>query len=88
MALAGQEFTVNGNNFSPIKEQNEVKVAGHSAPVNAATTTQLQVMAPYGVETGPVSVRTNQGEGKSAGDLLVRTSISGIASTGCARLGP
>ncbi len=77
--LAGEEFTINGNNFSSVKDENKVKIAGYDAPtINSATTTQLKVMAPYGLQTGPVSVRTNQGEGKSAGDLLVRTSISGV----------
>lgn len=76
--LAGQEFTVTGNNFSSVKDENKVKIAGYDAPtINSATTTQLKVMAPYGLQTGPVSVRTNQGEGKSAGDLQVITSISG-----------
>lgn len=77
-ALAGTELTINGSGFSPIKEENFVRISGRDAAVVDATTTQLRVMVPFGVETGTVSVRTSQGEGQSADVLQVRTSVSGI----------
>jgi len=76
-ALAGTELIVNGQGFSPVKEENVVRISNVEAVVVSATTTQLQVMVPFGVETGPVSVRTLQGEGMSSEVLPVRTSISG-----------
>ncbi|MEP7342393.1 MAG: Ig-like domain-containing protein [Acidobacteriota bacterium] len=77
-ALAGNEFVINGMGFSPVKEENEVHIGSRLAKVTAATTTQLTVMAPYGVESSAVSVRTTLGEGKSSQDLAVRTSVSGV----------
>lgn len=77
-ALAGQELLINGSGFSPVLTENEVRIAGLNADVMTATTTQLKVMVPYGVETGTVTVRTLQGEGASSSILPVRTSISGV----------
>jgi len=78
MVLAGDTFTINGTGFSPVKEENKVRISGRDAEVLSATSTQLQVMAPYGVETGTVEVTTTTGVGKSTQDLPVRTSISGV----------
>ncbi|HMV87266.1 MAG TPA: Ig-like domain-containing protein [Blastocatellia bacterium] len=78
-ALAGLPLTIIGTGFSPVKEENEVRIAGRLAEVMTATSTQLQVMVPFGVETGTISVKTLQGgEGRSATELPVRTSVSGI----------
>ncbi|MGE0886820.1 MAG: Ig-like domain-containing protein [Blastocatellales bacterium] len=76
-ALAGTELLINGQGFSSVKEENLVRISGRDAEVISATSTQLRVMVPFGVETGTVSVRTLQGEGMSAEVLPVRTSISG-----------
>jgi uncharacterized protein (TIGR03437 family) len=77
-ALAGDPFIINGTGFSPAKEGNQVTVSGRAAPVISATTTQLQVTAPLGIESGTVRVQTTQGEGRSSDVLGVRTSVSGI----------
>jgi uncharacterized protein (TIGR03437 family) len=81
--LAGQMLDVQGNGFSPAVENNLVRIGGKEARVAAAAATLLSVIVPFGVESGPVTVRTNQGEGASANPLGVRTSISGLVeSTG------
>lgn len=78
-ALAGQELTIMGQGFSPVKEENIVRINGLDVPnVMEATATQLKVRVPFNVESGTVSVRTPQGEGQSISVLQVRTSISGF----------
>lgn len=77
-ALAGHELTINGSGFAPNIVGNVVKVNGLEMQVMEATANQLKVMAPYGVETGTVSVTTAQGVGMSPMVLPVRTSISGF----------
>ncbi len=77
--LAGQELTIMGEGFSPIKEENIVRINGLEVPnVMEASPTQLKVRVPFNVESGTVSVRTPQGEGQSISTLQVRTSISGF----------
>jgi uncharacterized protein (TIGR03437 family) len=77
-ALAGQQLTINGSGFSPVIEQNVVRISGLDADVISASTTQLKVEVPYGVTSGTVLVRTQSGEGRSSSVLSVRTSISGV----------
>ena len=77
-ALAGQQVTINGSGFSPVIEQNVVRISGLDADVISASTTQLKVEVPYGVTSGTVLVRTQSGEGRSSSVLTVRTSISGV----------
>lgn len=78
-ALAGTELIINGQGFSAVKEDNQVRINGLDVPaVMEATTTQLKVRVPFNVESGTVSVRTPQGEGQSISTLQVRTSISGF----------
>ncbi len=77
-ALAGQQVTINGSGFSPVIEQNVVRISGLDADVISASTTQLKVEVPYGVTSGTVLVRTQSGEGRSSSVLSVRTSISGV----------
>lgn len=43
---AVEEITINGQNFSPIPEDNYVYFGKYKVPVKNATTTQLKVMAP------------------------------------------
>lgn len=78
MALAGQEFLINGGGFSPAPAENQVRIAGSEAQVLSASTSQLRVLVPFGVQTGAVSVRTPQGEILSSDPVQVRTSISGL----------
>src|SRR5581483_6697368 len=76
--LASQTLTINGSGFSGNPADNTVRIAGTEADINSASSTQLSVTVPFGVETGSVSVRTQQGEGISSNSLPVRTSISGF----------
>ncbi len=81
-ALAGQTITIQGSNFSPTPSQNTVRIGAMEAQVTQASATQLSVLLPYGVSTGKVKVQTAQGQGESAANLSIRTSISGtIQST-------
>lgn len=76
--LAGQELLINGNGFSPNAVDNIVRIANADAQVISASSTELRVTVPFGVESGTVSVRTSQGESVSSTMLPVRTSISGF----------
>ncbi|MBS1790074.1 MAG: hypothetical protein JST85_20290 [Acidobacteria bacterium] len=77
-ALAGTELLINGQGFSPVKEENQVRINGLDVPnVMEASVTQLKVLVPFNVESGTVTVRTPQGEGQSISTLQVRTSVSG-----------
>ncbi|HWQ34058.1 MAG TPA: Ig-like domain-containing protein [Blastocatellia bacterium] len=76
--LAGQTLAINGSGFSANMSDNTVRIGGTEATLNSASSTQLSVTVPFGVETGAVSVRTPQGEGSSASALPVRTSVSGF----------
>jgi uncharacterized protein (TIGR03437 family) len=77
-ALAGQEVTINGGGFSTNATDNIVRIAGTDAAVMSATPNQLRVVVPFGVQSGPVYVRTPQGESISSTALPIRTSISGL----------
>jgi uncharacterized protein (TIGR03437 family) len=77
-ALAGQTITIQGNGFSGTAANNVVRIGGVEAQVTSAAPNQLTVTLPTGVETSVVSVRTPQGEGRSADALRIRTSLSGL----------
>ncbi len=79
--LAGQALGIQGNGFSATATDNLVRIGGAEASVVSAAANLLSVVVPYGVQSGPVSVRTDQGEGASANPLGVRTSISGLVET-------
>jgi uncharacterized protein (TIGR03437 family) len=79
--LAGQMLGVQGSGFSTTAANNLVRIGGVEASVATAAANLLSVIVPFGVETGPVTVRTAQGEGASANPLAVRTSISGLVET-------
>ncbi|MGH9939844.1 MAG: Ig-like domain-containing protein, partial [Blastocatellia bacterium] len=78
--LAGSEMLITGSGFSPIAAENIVRIGAglHQAEVMRATPTLLTVLVPFGVEAGTVRVSTPTGEGVSASELSVRTSISGL----------
>jgi uncharacterized protein (TIGR03437 family) len=80
-ALAGRPLIISGNGFSSNPADNLVRIGSVEALVTAASQTQLTVVVPFGAESGAVSVRTNQGEGRSGGSLQVRTSLSGFVET-------
>ncbi len=77
-ALAGQTVTIQGNGFAGTAANNVVRIGGVEAQVTSAAPGQLTVIVPTGVESGIVSVRTPQGEGRSANALGIRTSVSGL----------
>ncbi|MBK9313660.1 MAG: IPT/TIG domain-containing protein [Acidobacteria bacterium] len=82
-ALAGQTVTINGNGFSATTNENIVRIGNAQARVVSASPSQLNVIVPFGAESGLVTVQTLQGEARSASPFLVRTSVSGIVqSTG------
>jgi uncharacterized protein (TIGR03437 family) len=79
-AVAGRMLTITGSGFSTDKTANKVYIGPNAteAQVMAAAATQLEVVVPFGVETGTIKVVTPQGEGVSSSELPVITSISGI----------
>ena len=79
--LAGQTLNIQGSGFSTTATNNLVRIGGTEARVITAVANLLSVVVPFGVQGGPVSVRTGQGEGASANPLAVRTSISGLIET-------
>lgn len=82
-ALVGQTVTINGSGFSTTAEQNIVRFGSSQARVISASSNQMNVIVPFGAESGKVTVQTPQGEAISATPFLIRTSISGIVqSTG------
>ncbi len=77
-ALAGQAIEIQGNGFAGTAADNLVRIGGIEAQVTSAASGRLNVIVPTGVETGVVSVRTPQGEGRSNDALRIRTSVSGL----------
>lgn len=79
-AVAGKSLIINGSGFSPDKASNKVYIGpgATEAQVMTASTTQLEVVVPFGVETGTVKVATPNGEGVSTSVVPIVTSISGI----------
>lgn len=81
--LAGEELTINGSGFSTLAADNQVLMTDAqglevAALVTTASASQIKVRVPFGSATGPVRVRTQQGEGQSNSPLTLRTSISGF----------
>jgi uncharacterized protein (TIGR03437 family) len=79
-AVAGRSLIITGSGFSADKTANKVYIGpgATEAQVMTATATQLEVIVPFGVETGTVKVATPNGEGVSANPVPIITSISGI----------
>lgn len=79
-AVAGRMLTITGSGFSSDKTSNKVYIGPNAteAQVMTASPTQLEVVVPFGVETGTIKVTTPLGEGISTNILPVVTSISGI----------
>jgi uncharacterized protein (TIGR03437 family) len=80
-AVAGQTLTINGNGFMTTAAQNVVRFGSAQGRVISASNSQMQVIVPFGAESGLVTVQTPQGEVRSNAALRVRTSISGIVQT-------
>jgi uncharacterized protein (TIGR03437 family) len=80
--LARQTLTIRGSNFDPAQEKNTVIIAGREArDIEMNSTTQISVKAPFSAESGKVAVRTLQGQGVSADELKLSTSLSGYVVT-------
>ncbi len=79
-AVAGRSLIITGSGFSADKTANKVYIGpgATEAQVMTASPTQLEVVVPFGVETGTVKVATPNGEGVSANPVPIVTSISGI----------
>jgi uncharacterized protein (TIGR03437 family) len=77
-ARAGQEMLIHGAGFDQEKVKNLVRIAGVEAKVTEATAERLSIRVPFGIESGPISVSTPRGEGRSAGSVPVQTSVSGF----------
>jgi uncharacterized protein (TIGR03437 family) len=77
-ASAGEQMTITGSNFNPDRAKNIVRIGGVEATVLEASSGQLRVTVPFGAESGPVSVITENREGRSAGNLTIKTSLSGF----------
>lgn len=78
--LAGETLTINGSGFSQTPGENQVRIGEVQARIVNATANQLTIEVPVGVKTGPVTVKTPQGDTASATEIVVRTSISGIVT--------
>ncbi|NOT63271.1 MAG: hypothetical protein HOP19_23940, partial [Acidobacteria bacterium] len=79
--VAADAITINGSGFAAQPSDNVVRIGGVEAQVLSGTTSALSVRVPFGAETGTVSVRTTQGEGRSGNAMQVRTSVSGVIET-------
>ncbi|MBI1763765.1 MAG: FG-GAP repeat protein [Acidobacteria bacterium] len=79
-AVAGKSLIITGSGFSSDKTANKVYIGpgATEAQVMTATPTRLEVVVPFGVETGTVKVATPNGEGVSTSVVPIVTSISGI----------
>ncbi len=77
-ALAGQTVTITGSGFSTNANDNIVRFGSTQGRVVSATSTQLQVIVPFGAESARLAVQNSNGEARSAAAFRVLTSVSGI----------
>ncbi|MDX2029972.1 MAG: Ig-like domain-containing protein [Blastocatellia bacterium] len=77
---AGEQMIIRGTRFDADKMKNRVRIGGLEAKVLpiSSPVDQLTIRIPFGVETGPISVRTPQGEAQSNRPLNIQTSASGF----------
>jgi uncharacterized protein (TIGR03437 family) len=80
-AAVGNIITINGSGFVASATEQVVKIGGVKAAIESASATQLTVKIPPGAITGAVTVRTSAGEARSASELIIKTSITGIVET-------
>lgn len=77
--LAGSSMLIKGAGFDPEHAKNIVRIGGVEAKVTEVPAPgQLAIRVPFGVASGPITVQTRQGEGRSEKPLVVRTSLSGF----------
>lgn len=77
-ALAGQTVTIAGTGFSTNATDNIVRFGSTQGRVVSATSTQMQVIVPFGAESARLAVQNSNGEARSAAAFRVVTSVSGI----------
>lgn len=85
-AIVGDTLTISGGGFSSIATENQVVIEGISAPILAASATQLQVTVPVGVPYSYVKVVViREGYQQAEQQISVRTTppavITGIRPT-------
>lgn len=74
-AAPGGEIVVRGEHFSVRPSDNTVRVGNVAMVVRNAEPTALRVIVPEGATSGPVTVRTQGGEGRSPAELTVGTRL-------------
>lgn len=80
LATAGETLIINGSGFATTAANNVALINGLEAVIESASANQLIVRVPFGAESGRVAVRTTQGEGSSASNVTLRTTISGLVT--------
>jgi hypothetical protein len=76
--------TIHGSEFASKRQDNEVKIGGHSCFVVSAWPSELKVMTPPDVETGPVTVTVGANTATGPQDFTVL----GYPSAGAGEDGP
>jgi len=77
----GNLVTITGSGFAASASEQIVKIGGIRAAIESANSTQLIVKVPPGAITGFVTVRTAAGEARSAAELAIKTSVTGVVET-------
>ena len=80
-SAVGNLVTINGSGFAASVTEQIVKIGGVKAAIEFANSTQLVVKVPPGAITGMVTVRTAAGEARSAAELAIKTSVTGVVET-------
>ncbi len=80
-AAVGNLVTINGSGFATSASAQVVKIGGVKVAIEFANSNQLLVKVPPGAITGVVTVRTSAGEARSATELAIKTSVTGLVET-------
>lgn len=80
-SAVGNLVTINGSGFAASASEQVVKIGGVRSAIESANSTQLLVKVPPGAITGIVAVRTAAGEARSAAELAIKTSVTGVVET-------
>ncbi len=80
-AAVGNLVTISGSGFAASVTEQTVKIGGVKAAIESANSSQLVVKVPPGAITGVVTVRTAAGEARSATELAIKTSVTGVVET-------
>jgi uncharacterized protein (TIGR03437 family) len=78
---AGETITLSGANFANTTAGNLIILGGvETRVIESATTGQITARLPFGISSGRIRVRTQNGEGESTASVPVRTTVSGIVT--------